>query len=75
MDCLCLASLSLWRGGEKGQAEHLPAVDSGQELPQLKLERPQKGKEEETEGHLARSCLPLQARESLLLWVRKDPSL
>ncbi|XP_040977797.1 tRNA (guanine-N(7)-)-methyltransferase-like isoform X2 [Aquila chrysaetos chrysaetos] len=44
----------------------------GQEL--VKLERPQKGKEEETEGRLAGSCLPLQARESLPLRVWKDPS-
>ncbi|XP_069666802.1 uncharacterized protein [Haliaeetus albicilla] len=45
----------------------------GREL--LKLERPQKGKEEETEGHLAGSCLLLQARERLPLPVWKDPSL
>ncbi|KAM9609818.1 uncharacterized protein ACIBXB_000603 [Morphnus guianensis] len=44
----------------------------GQEL--LKLERSQKGKEEETEGRLAGSCLLLQARESLPLCVQKDPS-
>ncbi len=38
----------------------------GEELLQLKLERPQKGKEEEeTKGQPASSCLPLQARESL----------
>ncbi|KAM6264767.1 uncharacterized protein M6G45_005851 [Spheniscus humboldti] len=39
------------------------------ELLRLKLERPEKGKEEEIEGHLAGSCLPLQARESLPLRV------
>ena len=44
----------------------------GREL--LKLERPQKGKEEETAGHLAGSCLPLQARENLPLWVWEDPA-
>lgn len=44
----------------------------GREL--LKLERPQEGKEEETEGHLAGSCLPLQARETLPLWAWEDPS-
>ncbi|KAM9600797.1 uncharacterized protein ACIBXB_004041 [Morphnus guianensis] len=42
----------------------------GQKL--LKLERLQKGKE--AEGRLAGSCLPLQARETLPLCVRKDPS-
>ncbi|GAB0198491.1 hypothetical protein GRJ2_002314500 [Grus japonensis] len=26
------------------------------------------------EGHRASSCLPLQARESLPRWARKDPS-
>ena len=46
----------------------------GQKLPQLKPERPKKGKEEEIEGRLAGSCLPLQARERLPLQVRKDPS-
>ncbi|KAM9610615.1 uncharacterized protein ACIBXB_022306 [Morphnus guianensis] len=56
------------RGGTGGA---LPGC--GQKL--LKLERLQKGKEEETEGRLAGSCLLLQARESLPLQVWKDPSL
>ncbi|XP_040980494.1 uncharacterized protein LOC115343022 isoform X8 [Aquila chrysaetos chrysaetos] len=46
----------------------------GQELLRLKLERPEKGREEEMEGRPAGSCLPLQARESLPLRVWKDPS-
>ncbi|KAM9630151.1 uncharacterized protein ACIBXB_016692 [Morphnus guianensis] len=46
----------------------------GQELLRLKLERPEKGREEEMEGRPASSCLPLQARESLPLHVWKDPS-
>ncbi|KAK4807304.1 hypothetical protein QYF61_006365 [Mycteria americana] len=44
-------------------------ADCGQELLRLKLERPEKGKEEEIEGRPAGSCLPLQARESLPLRV------
>lgn len=46
----------------------------GEQLLQLKLEKPEKGTEEEMEGHLAGSCLLLQARKSLPLWVRKGPS-
>ncbi|KAM9655395.1 uncharacterized protein ACIBXB_008349 isoform 2-T2 [Morphnus guianensis] len=55
------------RGGTGGAL-----TGCGQKL--LKLERLQKGKEEETEGRLAGSCLPLQARESLPLRVWEDPS-
>ena len=46
----------------------------GQALLRLKLERPEKGREEEMEGWPASSCPPLQARESLPLRVWKDPS-
>ena len=65
-----LGLLAAW--GRKGAGGALTGC--GQELLQLKLERPEKGKEEEIKGLLASSCLPLQARERLSPWVRKDPS-
>ncbi|XP_072726716.1 uncharacterized protein [Ciconia boyciana] len=65
-----LALLAAW--GRKGTGGALAGC--GRELPRLKLERPEKAKEEEIEGRPASSCLPLQARESLPLRVRKDPS-
>ncbi|XP_075297827.1 uncharacterized protein LOC142363958 isoform X3 [Opisthocomus hoazin] len=53
--------------GQKGTGRVLTGCR--QELSQLKLERPEKGEEKEIKGHLAGSCLLLQARESVLLWV------
>jgi len=58
--------------GQKGTGRVLTGCR--QELSQLKLERTEKGEEKEIKGHLAGSCLLLQARESVLLWVRKYPS-
>ncbi|KAM9655400.1 uncharacterized protein ACIBXB_008355 [Morphnus guianensis] len=69
---LFLPGLHLLAAQEHRGAGGAALTGCGQEL--LKLERPQKGKEEETEGRLAGSCLPLQARESLPLRVWKDPS-
>ncbi|XP_072731875.1 uncharacterized protein [Ciconia boyciana] len=61
-----LALLAAW--GREGTGGALAGC--GQELPRLKLERPEKGKEEDVEGQPAGSCLPLQARESLPLRVK-----
>ncbi|KAK4805267.1 hypothetical protein QYF61_018308 [Mycteria americana] len=60
-----LALLAAW--GQKGTGGALAGC--GQELLRLKLERPEKGKEEEIEGWPASICLLLQARESLPLRV------
>ena len=52
---LGLTLLAAW--GRKGRGGALSGC--GQELLRLKLDRPEKGEEEEIEGHLAGSCLPL----------------
>ncbi|KAM6329760.1 uncharacterized protein O3Q21_003359 [Podargus strigoides] len=53
---LCLPGLALLAArGRKGRGGAVPGC--GRELPWLQLERPEKGKEEETEGYPAGSCL------------------
>ena len=47
----------------------------GQELLRQELDRPGKGKREVVQGHVASSCLLLQAPKSLPLRMRKDPPL
>ncbi|XP_074666430.1 uncharacterized protein LOC141917226 [Strix aluco] len=49
--------------GTKRDRRRLVAAASGQELPWLELERPEKGKEGENQGHLGSTRLPLQTRE------------
>ena len=66
MGCLCLALCFSQHGGKKGQAEPFPAVDRGQELPQLKLERPEKGKEGEDQGYVGSTRLPVQEERACL---------
>jgi len=66
-----LGLLASWGRKERGGA----LSGCGRELAGLKLESPEKAEEEEEmEGHLAGSCLALQAGESLPLRVRKAPS-
>ncbi|KAM6323087.1 uncharacterized protein O3Q21_005782 [Podargus strigoides] len=53
---LCLPGLALLAArGRKGRGGAVPGC--GRELPWLQLERPEKGKEEETEGYPTGSCL------------------
>ena len=63
-----LALLMAW--GRKGTGRALTGC--GQELPRLKLDRAEEGEQEEIEGHLAGSCLLLQAGESRPLQLTKD---
>ncbi|XP_069667898.1 uncharacterized protein [Haliaeetus albicilla] len=59
-----LPLLTAW--GRKGTGRAL--AGHGQELLQLKLERPEKVKDDEMEGPPASSCLPPRAGESQPLW-------
>ncbi|XP_075292783.1 uncharacterized protein LOC142363265 isoform X5 [Opisthocomus hoazin] len=63
---LCVPGLDVLAArGRKGRGGALSGC--GQEVVRLKLECPEKAENEEMEGHLAGSCLALQAGESLPL--------
>ncbi|XP_075292782.1 uncharacterized protein LOC142363265 isoform X4 [Opisthocomus hoazin] len=65
---LCVPGLDVLAArGRKGRGGALSGC--GQEVVRLKLECPEKAENEEMEGHLAGSCLALQAGESLPLRV------